>query len=484
MKPDKFSDILGSINSKFIVRAMKKRKNKQMAIKIISLCACLVLVFSLCAHYGLFNNKDAIDDIIINDPPGFAPTIDTTKCLAKATYPERIEYPADGYFRDYEEWYQEQNEIRSISTDASGNSEYVKKLLKSALKGQNENNVLSPANIYFALCMLAQTTDGSSRDQILDVVGKQNADTLCENANKLWQKMYKNDGNTTCVLANSLWLSNDYDYVSDTVNKLKDKLFSSVYSGDFADKQYSKALENWINEQTSNLLKDSVSGFQFPPENVFSLASTIYFKSGWLSEFSVNFTEEKTFHGQKNDTQVEFLNGFQWGYVYSGENFKAVTRALSDGNVIFILPDSDSSVSQVLMQDDTYSLISGKYDSLSKTEYRINLSVPKFDVSAKLDLCKVLKNLGVTDVLNPETSDFTPINTQTDIFLSQAEHAARFKIDEKGVEGAAYTVMNNTGSSAPEQLPELIDFVVDRPFIFAVTGLDGIPLFVGTINNL
>ena len=30
---------------------------------------------------------------------------------------------------------------------------------------------------------------------------------------------------------------------------------------------------------------------------------------------------------------------------------------------------------------------------------------------------------------------------------------------------------------------EEIDFILDKPFLFAITGYDGLPLFVGVVNQ-
>ena len=45
----------------------------------------------------------------------------------------------------------------------------------------------------------------------------------------------------------------------------------------------------------------------------------------------------------------------------------------------------------------------------------------------------------------------------------------------------AYTVMVAAGGAAPPA--EEMDFVLDRPFLFAITGSDGLPLFVGAVNR-
>lgn len=44
-----------------------------------------------------------------------------------------------------------------------------------------------------------------------------------------------------------------------------------------------------------------------------------------------------------------------------------------------------------------------------------------------------------------------------------------------------YTVMMMAGAAAPPE--EEMDFVLDRPFLFAITGADGLPLFVGVVNR-
>ncbi|MBR4163379.1 MAG: hypothetical protein IKR11_07650, partial [Solobacterium sp.] len=99
------------------------------------------------------------------------------------------------------------------------------------------------------------------------------------------------------------------------------------------------------------------------------------------------------------------------------------------------------------------------------------------------DLKKSLTELGITDALDPARSDFTPLTTDsTNIFLSSADHSALVEIDEEGVTGAAYTELAfGMGAILPE---DSIDFVLDRPFMFVITGQDGSVLFSGIVRNL
>lgn len=127
-------------------------------------------------------------------------------------------------------------------------------------------------------------------------------------------------------------------------------------------------------------------------------------------------------------------------------------------------------------------LLTGKNDWEKSKYLTVNLSVPKFDVSSDLELSQALKALGVTDIFDSKVSDFTPMTgDMAGIFLSTIQHAARVKIDEEGCAAAAFTVMAYAGAAMPPE--EEVDFVLDRPFLFAITGSDGLPLFVGVVNQ-
>ena len=56
------------------------------------------------------------------------------------------------------------------------------------------------------------------------------------------------------------------------------------------------------------------------------------------------------------------------------------------------------------------------------------------------------------------------------------------KIDEDGCEAAAYTVLTKETTAMIEE-PETVDFTLDRPFLFVLTGIDGAPLFAGVVNQ-
>ena len=99
-----------------------------------------------------------------------------------------------------------------------------------------------------------------------------------------------------------------------------------------------------------------------------------------------------------------------------------------------------------------------------------------------------LKAMGVTDVFDFNKADFSPLvdkeKFDESVAVTQVQHAARVKVDEKGCEAAAFTAVTADDASAmPEELP-VVEMNLNRPFAFMITGVDGLPLFLGTVNSL
>ena len=150
----------------------------------------------------------------------------------------------------------------------------------------------------------------------------------------------------------------------------------------------------------------------------------------------------------------------------------------------FFLPDEGVDVKDLVTDEQVMQVIRGSYGEVSYP--LVHLSVPRFRTEAKTDLLDTMQRLGMTDVMTAGVADFTPLTTDTalgDLALSSAEHAAVVEVDEEGVTGAAYTIMIVAESAAMEPGDE-IDFVLDRPFFFTVTGRDGSVLFAGIVQGI
>lgn len=174
---------------------------------------------------------------------------------------------------------------------------------------------------------------------------------------------------------------------------------------------------------------------------------------------------------------------------YWGEDYGAVQMPLENGSSMwFILPDEDKTLDDVLRSGEYMQMVSQQYlytdEDANRKWMKVNLSVPQFDVSAGIDVKQGLQNIGLTHIFDPTSSDFSPsIFPAKDFavfpYVASIYQDTRVKIDEEGVTAASYIEIVGAGAAQPPD--EIIDFILDRPFIFAVTKSQ-IPLFVGTVN--
>lgn len=282
------------------------------------------------------------------------------------------------------------------------------------------------------------------------------------------------------------WMSyiNSNGEMDDSFNEAYDAWWEDLKTQRNQPEGYAEGLEGFFKDSIRQFLSGSQGQNRvYSPLNVcMALAATISFHAKWHNEFLESRTEKGVFHGANGDINCDFMHQGGSRTYYWGDQFSAVAQGFeNDGGMWFVLPDEGVSVDELLQDEQVMKFI--LTNEWEDSKYLIvNLSVPKFDVASDMDLVSGLKALGVTDIFDSEVSDFSPMTADTEeIYLSQAMHAARVMIDEEGCTAVAYTVMPVAGAAMPPD--EEIDFILDRPFLFVITGSDNLPLFVGVVNQ-
>ena len=333
-----------------------------------------------------------------------------------------------------------------------------------------------------ALAMLAEITDGDTRQEILAALGSDDLEDLRTQAKAVWRSVYRQDGAVNSVLANSLWLNEGSSFRQETVDLLAENYYASVYRGEMGSETLDKALRDWLDGQTGGLLKNATKSARFSPDTVLALASTVYFQSKWKEEFSKSKTQEDIFHGLSGDTSVDFLRSDGTGQYYWGEDFAAYGKRLESGGTMwFFLPDEGVTPEDLLAGEAVFTLAADSDRWENQTRLIVHVSIPKFDIFQQQTLTDVLETMGISKVFDLGQADFSPIS-DNDLYLSQADHAARLIIDEEGVTAAAYTLMEEAGGARPPE--EEVDFRLDRPFLTMVTSQDGLLLFAGIVCDI
>ena len=417
--------------------------------------------------------------------------------LGDEQYNEEYQKLWDAFSAQQDAYYEAVQSLRGDGVDNALTlplTAYTFRTTRQLFADVSENNVVySPANLYLALCMLAETTDGESRAQVLNLLGLSSVEQARSAANALWRNLYRDSATGRTLLANSIWLNEQFDYHEDTVDTLANDYYASTFRAPMGDKATDEAIHAWINENTNHLLENAANGLKTDTNTLLMLISTLYFKGTWADQFEPFNTSEDTFTTASGTEQrIDFMHRTLNGNYYRGEGFTVASLPFRDGTAMwFLLPDEGVSLDQItwnlpMMAVDTsggcYELPA--LELAAQQDYgEIHWSVPKFDVDSDLDLIPALQALGVTDIFTDGVADFSPL-TDLDALVSAVKHAARVKVDEEGCEAAAFTaIMVEATAAMPEQLP-VVEMNLNRPFGFLITGTEGLPLFTGVVNTM
>lgn len=469
MKREKLAQALNEVSDAHIAEAANTKKKRKLPwIGAVAAILALVLVFRF-----------------VDIPMAITAKAVSTASPARITdRPDFDDYKDRGsWLADLEKWEAERKLRSAVSQEALAEMRgFLQASCREFLSGAQGNQLYSPINAYIGLAMMAELTAGQTRQQILNALGVADPDALRQQVSALWESAYQDNGNEICTLANALWLDESLGYRQEPMDVLAHHYYASVYRQDLSGRQALKDIQAWLNNNTGGLLKDAVDGIQLPEEAVLALYSTIYFQAKWRDEFSSAKNTTDTFHAPGGDVTCTFMNQKlrQMNYYWS-EDYSAVALGLKNGSRMwFILPDADKTIDDVLASGEYLEMIAAPYEGWENTKYmKVNLSVPKFDVQSQQNLKDGFAKMGITDLFQLGLADFSEA-FEGPVFITAANQAVRVEVDEQGVKAAAYIEFPGAGEAAPPE--EIIDFVLDRPFLFVIED-SGIPLFAGAVNQ-
>lgn len=413
--------------------------------------------------------------------------------LKEPTYPAFPQFPQapeDGpdadwqaYYNAYDEYYSAVMELRSGGIPEGTRfalSDFAAKSTPLALAGQEgKNAAYSPVSLWTALAMLVPCAQGDSQTQLLSALGAAGQRELTDQVGRLWKGLYTNDGVSSLILSNSVWLNDAQqgDYVQATLDSLGRDYFAGVYTTPMGTPGADQAITDWIAKETHGLMGGNGPVVETKPETLALLASSLYYKAAWMEPFEASQTQAGDFTTAAGKTvSADFMHASQAGNFLKRDGYQAAALETQLGEMFFVLPQ-EGTAPEELLNDPNFlsSLSSGAADVQYGT---VEWSVPKFDLSADLDLVSTLHSLGITDLLEADKANLSGL-TSLEAYLSQARQMTRVSVDEAGVEAAAVTILA-PGAGAPPK--ETCVMNLNRPFLFVLRS-QGVTLFVGVVNE-
>ncbi len=346
-----------------------------------------------------------------------------------------------------------------------------------------ENAVYAPVSLYLSLGMLTELTEGRTKEQVTELLGVSDSETLRQWTQSLWRQLYCDEKDSALWLGTAAFLNEAMTFHKEPLEVLAEDYYASSYGLPMGTSGADKTIAAWLDQQTNDLLAEDTGAIKTKEIDLLRLYNTIYYKAAWRAEFSGGATEKDIFTAADGTEQrTDFMHiSLAGSPVARGEGYRRASLYLKDGGeMTFYLPDEGVTVEELLQREN---FLQEAEDLLVDTfEVRVNWSVPKFDLHDSLKLNDALQALGVTDAFDKAAADFTPL-TDTGAVVSSVMQAARVRIDEEGMEAAAYTeiIVEPTAAEPPPCSEEEMN--LNRPFLFAIWK-DGAPLFIGAVQTM
>lgn len=339
-------------------------------------------------------------------------------------------------------------------------------LQKLSVTAPDESFFASPLSISMAFGMSLNGTDGDTYNEMRDFFGHDGLTN--EEINIAFRDLIglltSLDPQVRIEIANSIWYRRGFEVIQEFLETNAEYFDSEIEDLDFGDPAAVDIINGWINDKTNGLIEEMID--QIGPDVVMYLINAIYFKADWTIQFDPDDTRDESFltgTGESVDMPMMRVRD-AFGY-YQNSEWQVVNLPYGSGDFSFtaFLPAD---------RDD----LSGFAGSLSRHEFdqivsqidedTVNVFMPRFEIDFDYeDIMDDLEGMGLTLPFSPSGADFSRINPDEDLFISDVMHRAVIMVDEEGSEAAAVTVIEISRTSAG---PVELSIRLDRPFLFFI----------------
>ncbi len=240
-------------------------------------------------------------------------------------------------------------------------------------------------------------------------------------------------------------------------------------------------INRWVEEQTNNRIQDLIPEGGVTSDTRVVLTNAVWFKANWASPFPETGTANAPFTNRDGSTSsTPFMHeilGASYAHVDTGQavDIPYYGNKLS---MLVIMPDVGTFDS--FLTSLTPTVLSDITSNLAAKE--IDLALPRFSFTKEASMGDLLRSLGMADAFDPTVADFSGIDGNRDLYISNVFHQAFIAVDEQGTEAAAATAIGLGATSIPVAD---VSVTVDHPFVFFIRERQtGLLLFMGKVVAL
>ena len=368
---------------------------------------------------------------------------------------------------------------------------------------RDENIFYSPYSITTALSIVANGSEGQTREELLKLLSSnslENINSAHYNFNKNIENDYKIDGRK--FLESNLILINK-NCAGNGINGSYRKTVEDLYMSTIREADFNNNLDvekqnisKWVADKTNNFIPN------YNPivtvNTILDILNVVYFKGDWEIPFKGYYTSEDFFSNKDNSKlKVKMMNQSFNNRIkyYENDKYKAIELPYKKDDfkitvaaMYLILPVNSSELD--IADDWNNESLEYKNQFLENirkapTFYgNIYVKLPKFELDIENKIVDNLKSIGIQRAFTNDAEFFQMVNNAS-LKIDNVNHRAKVKVDETGTEAAAITEIGIRATSTGPMPAPIKNFCADRPFLFMIADVEsGVELFTGVVNKL
>ncbi|MEU4387915.1 serpin family protein [Promicromonospora sp. NPDC023805] len=352
-----------------------------------------------------------------------------------------------------------------------------------------ENALVSPASLSFALALLAEGAYGETGVALDEALGASDDDRTSA-YNALQGALLEHDGDPAVAqddelpedpvlhLANQAVLDDELEVDPDYLDRIATSFDAGVQRTDLGSDTGKKVLDAWVNHHTGGLIEKSA--IEPDPKLSLVLQNAVLLAARWETPFAEYSTSDEDFTGPSGTEPTEMLHASEsYAYTESDSGWAAVRLPFVEAfHADILLPPVGTDPADVT--PDTLTDLAAALDTA--TPRPVDLMMPTLELDPPtLDLAPALEEAGLGGLY--DAPDLTGITNIANLQVSQVMQQAYLSLDEAGTVAAAVTeIAAETTGAMPTEIP--VWMPVDRPYLLRIAHTETkLPLFLAAVRS-
>ena len=357
------------------------------------------------------------------------------------------------------------------------------KMFKELAVGSDEENVfISPLSISMALGMTLNGANGQTFDEMQSTLELHDLSLpeINEGYSSLKELLTGLDPKVQMEIGNSVWSRQGFPIEEDFSSNLTKYFDAESSELDFSDPESEGIINNWVEKKTHGKISKIIEGI--PSRTIMYLINAVYFKGDWVYEFDPEKTTERNFYQESGEVKkVDMMTQKLPAKFYSDENTQMIDLPYGNGLFTMSLIKPTEGSTPIDSFIDTHLSLDNLEKWYGENEKdTVDVFLPKLELTYEKSLNNSLKNMGMPIAFTNQ-ADFSNINRNGGLTISEVKHKTYLKLDEEGTEAAAVTSVGIGTTSVGPSNPV---FNFNRSYVMILREKEsGAILFIGKVGN-